>query len=109
MIRHLFGLWCVLAMILACGLSAVAASAYKVTLPSDLSVGGTKLKSGDYTVSVEGKQAIFKRGKDTFSIPVDVEKGDKKFSQTTLELDGANIKRIDLGGTDSILVFQPQR
>ncbi len=87
---------------------ALAASSYKVTLPSDLSVGGTKLKSGEYTVSVERALAIFKKGKDTFQIPVDVEKADKKFSQTTLELSGNTVKVINLGGTDNILVFKTQ-
>jgi hypothetical protein len=101
------------ALILACAIAAgmlpaLAASVYKVTLPSDVSIGGTKLKSGDYSVTIEGKQAVFKKGKDTFQIPVDVEKADKKFSQTTLEMDQTTVRVINLGGTDSRLVFKTQ-
>ena len=70
-------------------------------------MAGTKLKAGDYIVTIEGKQAVFKKGKDTFPVPVDVEKADKKFSTTSLELAGDAIKAIDLGGTDNILVFAP--
>lgn len=96
-----------LVLIIAGAIPAFAASSYKVTLPSDLSVGGTKLKSGEYLVSIEGKQAVFKRGKDSIQILVDVEKGDKKFSQTTLEISGDTVRMINLGGTDTILVFEP--
>ena len=85
---------------------AFAASSYKVILPSDISIGDTKLKSGEYTVSITGKQAVFKMGKVSVSVPVDVEKSPKKFSETTLEMSGGDLRVIDLGGTDSMLVFQ---
>jgi hypothetical protein len=85
---------------------ASAASSYKVNLPSDLLAGGTKLKAGDYTLTLEGKQAVFKKGKETIQIPADIEKNEKKFSDTTLELDGAKIQAIDIGGTDMKITFR---
>src|SRR5271155_3963001 len=79
---------------------ASAASSYKVTLPSDLIAGDTPLKAGEYTLSLEGKMAILKRGKDSIQIPAVVEKNERKFQATVLELEGMKIQSIDLGGTD---------
>jgi hypothetical protein len=87
---------------------ALAAPIYKFTLPSDVSIGNTKLKSGEYTVSIEGKQAVFKRGgKQVAQIPVDVEKSDHKFSDTTFEMTKDSLRVINLRGTDTMLVFEP--
>jgi hypothetical protein len=85
---------------------AGAASSYKFTLPSDLFAGDIQLKAGDYTVTLEGKLAVFKRGKESIQIPAFVEKNDKKFSDTTLEISGSRIHGIDLGGTDIKLMFR---
>lgn len=82
-----------------------AASSYKVMLPSDLSVGGKMLKAGDYTVSVEDKDAVFKKGKEVIRIPTVIEKSSSKFGDTALQIDGKTLKEIDLGGTDTILTF----
>ena len=79
---------------------ASAASSYKVTLPSDLFAGDVQLKAGEYTMTLEGKQAVFKKGKESIQIPAIVEKNDKKFMVTVLELNGAKIQSIDIGGTD---------
>lgn len=92
------------------GLAAIpafAASSYKVTLPSDVSIGSAKLKAGEYTVSVQNKQAVFKRGKTTIQVPVDVEKSDHKFSDNAFEMSGNDLRVIDLRGTDTMLVFLP--
>jgi hypothetical protein len=83
-----------------------AASSYKVTLPSDLFAGEVLLKAGDYTLTLEGKQAVFKRGKETIQIPAIVEKNDRKFSDTTLEINGGKIQSVDLGGTDMRIMFR---
>jgi|ERR1700683_3911699 hypothetical protein len=85
---------------------ASAASSYKVTLPSDLFAGDTQLKAGDYTVSLEAKQVVFKRGKELIQIPAFVEKNEKKFEATTLEISGTKIQAIDLGGTDMKIMFR---
>ncbi len=98
-------------LLLASGLAGAvlsfAASSHNVTLLSDLLVGGTRLKSGEYSVSVEGKNAIFKKGKEVITIPVDVEKNSEKFPRTTLEISGTTLRVINLGGTDTMLVFRP--
>jgi hypothetical protein len=101
-----FGL-AALVLCIAGAVLSFAASSYKVMLPSDVSIGDTKLKSGEYTVTLQGKQAVFKNGKVSISVPVDVEKSPRKFSETTLEMTGGSLRVINLGGTDSILVFQP--
>lgn len=85
---------------------ASAASSYKVTLPSDLSAGNVQLKAGDYTLTLEGKQVVLKRGKESTQIPAIVEKNDKKFQDTTLELAGSKIQAIDIGGTDMKIMFR---
>jgi hypothetical protein len=88
---------------------ASAASSYKVTLTSDLSAGDVQLKTGEYSMTLEGKQAIFKRGKESIQIPVYVEKNDSKFPHTMLEIDGVTIRAIDLGGTDLRIMFRRSR
>jgi hypothetical protein len=96
----------ILVLSVAGAVLSFAASSYKVSLPSDVSIGDTKLKSGEYIVSLSGKQAVFKKGNLSVSVPVDVEKSPKKFSETTLEMSGTDLRVINLGGTDSMLVFQ---
>lgn len=85
------------------------ASSYTVTLTSDLMAGGTQLKAGDYKVQVEGKQAVFKKGKETIQVPADVENSPSKFSDTTLESSGGNLQAIDIGGTTMKLVFKSSK
>lgn len=88
---------------------AGAASSYKVTLPSDLTAGDMQLKAGEYTLTLEGKQAVFKKGKESISILADVEKNGKKFPDTTLELKSGKIEAIDIGGTDMKITFRSSR
>jgi hypothetical protein len=85
---------------------ASAASSYKVTLPSDLFAGETQLKAGEYTMTLEGKLAVFKKGKESIQIPAIVEKNDKKYADTTLEISGTKIQSIDIGGTDMKIMFR---
>jgi hypothetical protein len=84
---------------------AIAASTYKVTLPSDLSAGSVMLKAGDYKVDVEGNQATFRQGKQEIKVPATVEQSTRKFTDTTLESSGTNLQAIDLGGTTMKIVF----
>lgn len=91
----------------ALALSSYAASSYKVTLPSDLSAGDVLLKAGDYALTLEGKQAVFKKGKESIQIPFVVDKNPTKFPHTTLELMGSKIQAIDIGGTDMKILFRP--
>jgi hypothetical protein len=85
---------------------ASAASAYKVTIPSDTWAGDTQIKAGNYKVTVEGNQATFTMGKQTVQVPASMEKGTNKFADTMLEASGTKLQAIDLGGTDTKIVFK---
>lgn len=85
---------------------AMAASVYKVTLPSDLSAGSVMLKAGDYKVEVEGNQATFKQGKEEIKVPATIETSTSKFRDTNVETSGINLQAIDIGGTTMKIVFK---
>lgn len=85
---------------------ASAASAYSVTLPSDLSAGGVMLKAGNYKVTVENNQATFRQGKEEVKVPASVEQSTNKFSDTSLEASGTSLQAIDIGGTTMKIVFR---
>lgn len=85
---------------------ASAASAYKVTIPSDIWAGDTQIKAGSYKVTVEGNQATFTMGKQTVQVAASVEKNASKYSDTMLESTGTKLSAIDVGGTDTKIVFK---
>lgn len=85
---------------------ASAASAYTVTLSSATRVGQTELKPGDYKVTIEGDKAIFKSGKNVVEVPVTVETGSKKYSNTMLDSTGSQLDDIMLGGTNMKIVIK---
>jgi hypothetical protein len=85
---------------------AVAASSYKVMIPSDMSASDTPLKAGSYKVQIEGNQAVFTHGKDALKVAATVEQAKQKFSDTTLEASGAKLQAIDIGGTTTRIVFK---
>lgn len=85
---------------------ASAASSYKVTIPADTWAGDTQIKAGNYKVTVEGNQAVFTMGKQTVQVAASVEKSASKFSDTMLESSGTKLSAIDVGGTDTKIVFK---
>jgi hypothetical protein len=85
---------------------ASAASSYKVTIPADTWAGDTQIKAGDYKVTVTGTQAVFTTGKQTVQVAASVEKNASKFSDTMLESSGTKLNAIDVGGTDTKIVFK---
>jgi hypothetical protein len=86
---------------------AYAASSYMVTLPSDLLAGDVPLKAGTYVLTLEGRDAVFTKGKLVVRVPYIVDKNDKKFPETGIEVSGAKIASIDLGGTNMMVKFRP--
>lgn len=88
---------------------ASAASSYNVVLPSDTTIGNTQLKAGEYKLTVEGSNAVFKQGKKTTQVPVSVEQNDSKFRYTAVETVDSKVKQIDLGGTNTKLVVSPSK
>ena len=103
----LWGMRSVLAVLL-CAVS-VAASSYRVNVPSDLIAGSTLLKKGDYVVTIESRVALLKKGAEVFRISAVIDKDTHKFRDTELEIEDGRIKAIDLGGTDMKIVFLQPR
>lgn len=87
---------------------ASAASSYDVKLSSPLSVGSVQLKAGEYTVTMKADKAVFKSGKSVVEIPATLSAGDQKFAYTSLMSADSKLKEIDLGGTKSKIVFEPE-
>ncbi len=86
-----------------------SAKSYDITLMAPAKAGATELKPGEYKLKVEGSQAVFTDAQTSksFSIPVKIESGAKKFDYTSVEStnqDGMdNIHAIDLGGSNTRL------
>ena len=84
---------------------ASAASHYSITLPSDMQAGETQLKAGQYRLQLEGNQATFQQGKKTIPVQVTVEKNSSKAPYTMLDTVGSKLQAIELGGTNTKIVF----
>jgi len=84
---------------------ATAASSYDVTISKPVSVAGTELKAGSYSLQLKGDKATFKSGKNVVEVSATIEKAEKKYSETVIEGDNANLKEIRLGGTNMKLTF----
>jgi hypothetical protein len=100
-----------------------SAKSYDVTLGKAARAGAIELKPGNYAVKLVNGQAVFTRevsGSEVYptdatgdgkpiNVPVTVEHAGKKFSQTSLQTTdkggAAAVQEIDLGGTDTKLVF----
>jgi len=76
-----------------------------VTLLDNLSVGGTQLKAGDYTVEMRGDKAVFKSGKKIIELQATLEKNDQMFTSTILVSQHSKLQEIDLGGTQDRIIF----
>ena len=84
---------------------------YQVVFTSTAKIGSVKLVPGEYTVKVDGANAIFTNNQSSKSVtaPVKIETGKRKFQVTaidsTKEGDAENVKAIELGGTSTTLEF----
>lgn len=85
---------------------ASAASTYKVSIPADTWAGDTQIKAGNYKVTVAGSQAVFTMGKQTVQVAASMETSTNKYPDTMLETTGDKLQAIDLGGTNSKIVFK---
>src|SRR6476659_5044245 len=92
-------------------LTIVSAKTYDIVLSNPTKVGSVQLKPGQYKLKVDGANAIFTdlNSSKSFTTPVKVETGDKKFDdtrvQSTKDTDGDRINEIDLGGSKTKLGF----
>lgn len=89
-------------------LAVASAKTYTVTLFQDSVLAGTELKAGDYRLDLTDSKIVVKSGKQVVESPVKVEKGDTKFSATTVRYANADgkfrIQEIRLGGTNLKIV-----
>jgi hypothetical protein len=85
--------------------------AYDVIFSAPITVGSVKLAAGQYTVKVDGANAVFTNSQNSKSVstPVKVETGAKKFQYTAVdsskEGDTEKVNAIQLGGSTTTLEF----
>lgn len=85
---------------------------YKITLFEAAAVHGAVLQPGDYKLELKDTKLtiISEKGKAPVEVTVKVETADKKFDNTSLQLDMATgkavIAEIRLGGTKTKLVLE---
>jgi len=92
-------------------LTILSAKSYEIVLSNPTKVGSVQLKAGQYTLKVQGSNAVF-TSVDTaksFTTPVKVETGETKFDETKVQSskqgDTDQLKEIDLGGSKTKLGF----
>jgi hypothetical protein len=92
-------------------LSIASAKSYNIAFNSRITVGTEQLAAGEYTLKVEGSNAVFTNVNSNKSVtaPVKIENGDKKFGVTSVEtaVEGGaeHIVDIQLGGSTTKLNF----
>jgi len=92
-------------------LTILSAKTYEIILTAPTKAGSVQLKPGQYKLKVEGANATFtdENSSKSFTTPVKVETGDKKFDdtkvQSTKDGDVDRLEEIDLGGSKTKLGF----
>ena len=92
-------------------LSFASTKSYSISLTHPAKAGSQSLTPGEYTVKVDGANAVFtdSRTAKSVSVPVKVETSDKKFKVTSVDStqDGTaeRINSIQLGGSTTKLEF----
>ena len=89
--------------------SLASAKSYDIILASPATAGKLQLSAGEYSLKVQGSNAIFtnvETGK-SFTTAVKVQTGTKKFENTAVDTEKQNgadqIKSIELGGSTTQL------
>jgi hypothetical protein len=92
-------------------LTIVSAKSYEIVLSAPTKVGTVQLKPGQYTLKVQGTNAIFTDSETakSYTTPVKVETGATKYDETKIQSakqgDTDQIQEIDLGGSKTKLGF----
>ena len=92
-------------------LPILSAKSYGIGIASPTVVGNAQLPKGQYSLKVEGTNAVFTNlsSHKTFTTPVKIENGDAKYEVTMVETatqDGTqHIVDIQLGGSKTKLEF----
>ena len=92
-------------------IGVASAKSYDVILSAPAMAGSTALKPGEYKVKLQGSEAVFTdQDSKSFSIPVKIENGNKKFGYTSIESTNNGgmdtIKAIDLADSNTRLMVQ---
>jgi len=92
-------------------LTIVSAKSYEIVISAPTKVGNVKLQPGQYSLKVQGANAVFTNmdNAKSFTTPVKVENSDTKFDSTKIQSskqgDTDQIQEIDLGGSKTKLGF----
>ena len=92
-------------------LSMLSAKTYEILLTAPTKAGSVQLKPGQYSLKVVGSNATFtdQNSSKSFTTPVKVENGDKKYDETKVQStrsgDTDRLEEIDLGGSKTKLGF----
>lgn len=91
-------------------LSIASAKSYEILLPTAAQAGSVQLAPGQYTLKVQGSNAVFTnvQTNHSFVAPVKVEttqKHEQTAVETKKDTDGQHITTIDLGGSAQTLEF----
>jgi hypothetical protein len=97
-----------LAGFLTLGAMAFASgNTYKVNIYQDSVVEGKTLKAGEYRVSIENGNAVFKQGKASIEVPARVENESDKIANTMMTYKDSNeLLDISVGGTHTKIVLE---
>jgi hypothetical protein len=100
------------AALAAATVTMASAKSYDVVFSDPVMAGNLQLQAGQYSLKVEGSNAIFTDQKtyQSFTAPIKkIDNAQKKFDQTMVDTDkNGNVdllKSIDLAGSTSILEF----
>jgi hypothetical protein len=110
MITKIFAVFAILALVATAG-TIPAGAHYKITFDRPSVVKGTVLKAGDYKLTLGDAKVIItaENGKNPIEVPVKLESGDKKFSDTVVGYITENgqqaVTEIRIGGTTTKVVF----
>jgi len=92
-------------------LCVLSAKSYEITLSSPTHAGNVQLRPGQYTLKIQGNNAVFTdvNSDKSFTTPVKIETADKKFDDTEVQSskdgDSDKIEEINLGGSKTKLGF----
>lgn len=91
-------------------LPVLGAKSYDITLSSPAKAGALQLPAGEYSVKLEGANAVFTNEEgEKLSAPVKVVTENKKFRYTAVETTRTNgtdqVTGIELGGSATLLEF----
>ena len=87
-------------------LAFAANNSYKVNVFQDSTIEGKTLKAGEYKLSMENGNVVFKQGKQSIEVPArEATQADKVSATELVYHDGSNLSEIRLGGTHTKLVF----